>query len=206
MLEAGGFNWDEQMKKTFLNNAININLREVIIATPIPTTYIGYCDLFHGVNNNLEALRTKKKRQIGGNLPANRSTESFAGNSAGNFIGNSVESTTDEIDWSATTNVAAATTVTTNRRAKWVSQEVINERRAKGACFRCGIAGHKVGNCSFLPPKRPVQAATTTTTTPTTPKQRSRRWIRKKKIAFGLNRGQELKPFRNVLRQKWNEF
>ena len=153
--------------KTFLNNAIEISFQEVIIGTPIPATYIGYCDLFHGVNNNLEALRTKKKREIGGNLPANRST----GNSAGNFTGNSVESITDEMDWSPTTNEVAVTTATTNRKAKWVFQKVINEKKVKGACFRCGIAGHKVGNCNFFPFKRPVQAATTTTTTiPTTPK------------------------------------
>ena len=155
-------------KKMFLNNAINTSLQEVIIATPIPATYIGYCDLLHGLINNLEALRTKKKREIGRNLLANRSTGSFSGN----FTGNSVESTTDEMDWSPTTNVTASvTTATTTRRAKWVSQKVIDERRAKGACFRCGMAGHRVGNCSLFPLRRPVQAATTTTTTPpTTPR------------------------------------
>ena len=166
MLEAGNLNWDEQMKKTFLNNAINTSLQEAIIATPIPATYVGYCDLLHGVSNNLEVLRAKKKREIGDNSPTNRNVK----NIAGNFTPNLVESTTDEMDWSLTTNVdASATTATTKRRAKWVSQEVINERRAKGACFRCGMAGHRVGNCSFLPLKRPVQAATTTTT-PTTPR------------------------------------
>ena len=61
MLETGNLNWDEQMKKTFLNNAINTSFQEVIIATPIPTIYIGYCDLFHGVKNNLEILSIKKK-------------------------------------------------------------------------------------------------------------------------------------------------
>ena len=61
MLEIGNLNWDEQIKKTFLNNAININLQETLVVTPIPATYINYCDLLHKVNNNLEALRIKKK-------------------------------------------------------------------------------------------------------------------------------------------------
>ena len=64
MLEVGGLNWDEQVKKTFLNNAINTSLQEAIIATPIPATYVGYCDLLHGMNNNLEALRTKKSVKL----------------------------------------------------------------------------------------------------------------------------------------------
>ena len=143
------------MRKTFLSNAINTSLQEIIIATPISAIYIGYCDLFHGVNNNLEALRIKKKREIEGNLPANKSTGSFAGN----FTGNSVENTTDEMDWSPTTNVAASvTTATTEQKTKWVSQKVIDGRKAKRTCFRCGMAGHKVGNCSLLPLRRPVQA------------------------------------------------
>ena len=61
MLEIGSLNWDEQVKKTYLNNAIDTSLQEVIIATPIPAIYVGYCDLLHGVSNNLKALRIKKK-------------------------------------------------------------------------------------------------------------------------------------------------
>ena len=201
MLEIGSLNWGEQIKKTFLSNAINISLQETLVVTPIPTIYIGYYDLFHGVNNNLKALRIKKKREIGGNLPANRSTGSFTGN----FTRNSVENTTDEMDWLPTTNVAVSvTTATTKRKTKWVSQKVIDERKVKGACFRCGMAGHKVGNCSFFPPKRPVQAASTTTPTPSTPRIMIEEMDSEKKI--GLNRGQKLKPSRNVLKQKWNEF
>ena len=61
MLEIGNLNWDEQIKRTFLNNAININLQEILVVIPIPVTYVGYCELLHGVNNNLEFLKIKKK-------------------------------------------------------------------------------------------------------------------------------------------------
>ena len=115
MLEVGSLNWDEQIKKTFLSNAINISLQETLVVTPIPATYVGYCELFHGVNNNLKSLRAKKKREIDGNSPTNRSAK----NIAGNFTSNSVERTTDEMDWSPTTNVTVSvTTATTKRKAK----------------------------------------------------------------------------------------
>ena len=150
-----------------MSNAININFQEILVVTPIPATYVGYYELLHGVNNNLKFLRAKKKREIGGNSFTSKSAE----NIAGNFTPNSVENTTDDMDRSPTTNVTVSvTTATTKRRTKWVSQEVIDGRRVKRACFRCGMAGHKVGNCSLLPPRQPVQAATTTTTTPTTPR------------------------------------
>ena len=129
MLEVGGWNWDEQIKKTFLNN---INLQETLVVAPIPTTYVGYCELLHGVNNNLKSLQAKKKREIGGNSPTNKS----AGNIAGNSTTNSVESTTDEINWSPTTNVpVSATTATTKRRANWCLKRLSTEEGLKEPAF-----------------------------------------------------------------------
>ena len=60
MLETGGLQWDEQVKKTFLNTAITTDLQEALVATRfrLPTLVIE--NLLHGVNNNLESLRTKK--------------------------------------------------------------------------------------------------------------------------------------------------
>ena len=64
ILDAGGLYWDEQVKKTFLTNGIATELQEALVATTIPPTYIGYCNLLQSVSNNLEALRSKRRKDI----------------------------------------------------------------------------------------------------------------------------------------------
>ena len=41
------------------------------------------------------------------------------------------------------------------KRVKWVSWEVRQERGKKGLCFRCGASGHREAQCPHLPPRRP---------------------------------------------------
>ena len=43
-------------------------------------------------------------------------------------------------------------------RAKWVTPEVLAERRAKGLCVRCGSRQHFVSQCMLLPARRPQAA------------------------------------------------
>lgn len=56
LLDAGGIGWADQVKKTFLTNCLSLDLQNAIVATPIPSTYRGYCTLLHTVSTNLEAL------------------------------------------------------------------------------------------------------------------------------------------------------
>ena len=62
MLEAGKINWNDQITKTFFNNALNTEMHKALIGFPIPPTYTGYCNMFHGMNNQSELLRFKDKR------------------------------------------------------------------------------------------------------------------------------------------------
>ena len=45
-------------------------------------------------------------------------------------------------------------------RAKWVTPDVLSERRAKGLCVRCGSKQHFVSQCVLLPTRRPQVAVT----------------------------------------------
>ena len=47
------------------------------------------------------------------------------------------------------------------RRVKWVSKEVLEERRRKKLCMRCGAGGHFARDCPYLPPIRPAPTPTT---------------------------------------------
>ena len=48
MLETGGLNWDEQIKKTFLSNAININFQEALVVTPFQPHILDIVNNFTG--------------------------------------------------------------------------------------------------------------------------------------------------------------
>jgi adenine-specific DNA methylase len=39
--------------------------------------------------------------------------------------------------------------------AKRVSKDVVEARKSKGLCLRCGNAGYRIRECTYLPPTRP---------------------------------------------------
>ena len=43
--------------------------------------------------------------------------------------------------------------------AKWVTPEILAERRAKGMCVHCASKQHFVGQCMLLPAHRPQATA-----------------------------------------------
>jgi adenine-specific DNA methylase len=57
------------------------------------------------------------------------------------------------MEWETTPEARVASTSGTY--AKRVSKDVIEARRSKGLCLRCGNSGHRIRDCTFLPPTRP---------------------------------------------------
>ena len=151
MLETGGMEFNDQTTKTYFNNAFNYEMHKIFIGLPIPETYTAYCTMFHGMNNQFETLRSK-----------DWTTTTTVTRITGNSI--MVDSTTDDVmDWEPI--VTNSFTKMVGRKAKWVPPTIITKRKKEGACFRCGIVGHKVDKCTFFPARRPMVAAATTTTT-----------------------------------------
>ena len=63
------------------------------------------------------------------------------------------EPSVENMDWEP----APAKVLTSGpRRAKWVSQEELDNRRQTRRCFRCGASSHQVRECPYAPPRRPV--------------------------------------------------
>jgi hypothetical protein len=52
----------------------------------------------------------------------------------------------------------------TQRRAKWVTREVIEQRKSNRLCIRCGASGHMINSCSVLPARRPQTNVVVATT------------------------------------------
>ena len=131
--------------------ALNNEMHKTLIGFYIPATYIAYYTMFHGMNNQLKALRSKDWTTTTTVARVTKSSTTV------DFI------TNDEMDWEPT--VTSSSTKTVKQKAKWVSPAIITKRKEKRACFRCAIVGHKVNKYPFLPARRPVVAAATMTTT-----------------------------------------
>ncbi|PHH53895.1 hypothetical protein CFIMG_008092RA00001 [Ceratocystis fimbriata CBS 114723] len=61
----------------------------------------------------------------------------------------------DRMDWTQTYTVHNSKGQ--HRRAVWVSDEVLAQRRQDRLCFRCGASGHAVSSCPYAPPVRPSE-------------------------------------------------
>ena len=57
MLKTGGMDFNDQITKTFFNNALNNEMHRALIGFFIPAFYIAYYTMFHGMNNQFEVLR-----------------------------------------------------------------------------------------------------------------------------------------------------
>lgn len=151
ILDAGGLDWVDQVKKTFLTNCISYELQNAIVATPTPASYREFCTLLHSVSANLEALHRRKPRA-----------------SEPTYGVKTSPSEEDTMDWEPQ-GASQASVVRPRQRATWVSQATLDQRRERGQCLRCGQQGHFVQNCSLGPAKRPqgqrVVVGTASTTT-----------------------------------------
>lgn len=141
LLDAGGIDWSDQVKKTFLNNSLSSELQTAIIATPVPASYRDYCSLLQMVSYNLENLQNRKQ------FRPNKATQA--------------RPVDDTMEWEPTTvAVSAAIPITGAKRAKWVSQETLTYRQNNNLCLRCGRQGHRIKDCIVLPPIRPTREQT----------------------------------------------
>lgn len=141
LLEAGGLEWDEAVKKAMLSNGLSLDIQKTLAATPTPPTYDAYISLIHTVAHNLDSIKLQEKGARSRPVPT----------TAG-----------EPMDWESSRTVTVASQ-SRARRAVWVSKEVLEERKAQGSCLRCGNGGHFSKQCELLPARRPVAVSRVTT-------------------------------------------
>ena len=126
MLKTGGMDFNDQITKTFFNNVLNNEMHKIFIGSFIPIIYTVYCTMFHGMNNQLEGLRSKN------------GTATTVIKVIGSFT--TVNSTTnDEMDWEFINVTSLSTkmtktltkTPTKTKKTKWVFPTIINKRGKK---------------------------------------------------------------------------
>ena len=162
LLEANGHDWDDAVKKGYLQKALNEELSDRMISVE-DDEFDDYCSQIRGVADRLER---KRNRKSGWNSPSTWHTYGSKQRNSG------PEVDPDAMDWEATrnaqprfgSNAQPRPSQSSNRppaqqggrqRARWVSQEELRQRRQSGRCLRCGASSHFIGDCPYLPPKRP---------------------------------------------------
>ena len=143
VLEAGGSNWPDEIKKSYLEAGLSLELQRCMIGRNVSNkSFESYCSELKQASDQLEAFNLRNKH---------RSTWQSKNNVLPNQ-GTPRAVKEDAMDWEPTTRSQQSQ----GRRAKWVDKETLDYRRSLGFCLRCGNAGHRVLNCPLLPPQKPM--------------------------------------------------
>jgi hypothetical protein len=138
LLEAGAFGESESTKKSWLRNAISLDLAKAIVAAPEPETYEELCQQLHRVSHQLTSLSKRTPTRLTTRQPQTISYTAAPPDNATHKP--------DAMDWEPSLN---------KRRAKWVSKGEIDKRMQENRCRRCGASGHFVNRCPY-PPRPPA--------------------------------------------------
>lgn len=157
LVEAGGIAYPDEVKKGYLEAALNKEILTGMVGAPIEESYDDYRHQVQKVHEQQQRLARIKNYPRTTYLQPNRPARPARTNP-------------DVMDWEATTKqmaalqaqVAALRTGQANEArtpAKWATQEVRDRRRKEGKCLRCGRDNHMIRDCSYGPPVRPSQVA-----------------------------------------------
>ena len=170
MLEAGGANWPDDVKRSFLEPSLSLDLHQCMLGfgrDGIDKSFDEYCTELKFASDKVEAFNLRKRGLM--NWRDNHNTSTGTGTTKQT---NSRHQ--DSMDWEPTraihvqkneTKAVANQDTASNgnkRRATWVGRDALDYRMEKRLCLRCGNAGHIVRSCSFLPPHRPMTSNVST--------------------------------------------
>ncbi len=162
LLESGGGSWPDDAKKVSLDRILSDELVRAMITVPSQPDFESYCSILKETDDRLRAYKTRTTKARDMEVPrASRTNWKKATGSAppATDVRNSYgpqlvrKASVEDMEWEPTPAKVATANV---RRAKWVSQEVRDQRRRTGLCIRCGGSGHIVRECPYGQPQRPV--------------------------------------------------
>lgn len=156
LMEAGQQNQPDSMKIFWLENTLNDDIFNRLVNAPSCNTFTEYCIQLQGIydRHQKHQQRTAGQRR----LPKQRATTTMFPPSTTAPAATPTQG--DPMDWEPTISHARNPQ---HKRARWVSSKEIEQRKQDGRCFRCGSAGHRIGQCPFLPAQRPATKITEVT-------------------------------------------
>lgn len=159
LMESGGGSWPDDAKKISLDRILSDELVRAMITVPSQPDFESYCSVIKETDDKLRAYKARStNRSSPGTLQPSwkQRTDANRQFTDSNRAGRPKvvrKASVETMDWEPTPVKAASTST---RRARWVSQEELDNRRQTRRCFRCGASSHQVKECSYGPAKRPV--------------------------------------------------
>jgi len=115
LLKAKGLKWDDAVKKTFLNNSLNITLMWALIVISISVSYDEYSILLQQVSHNLNSIQKTVTQEC-----CTTTTIIMP------------QSHTNNMNWELTEHIIVTATETEERhRAQWVSKKKVTKHHMK---------------------------------------------------------------------------
>lgn len=147
LMEAGGHNWNDEVKRSYLDNALNHEMHDRLVTVEKKENFLEYVVQLQLIADRMEKNASQQHSNL--NRRVNRSNPP-------NFNTNPVILTpppavpqSDQMDWEPTISRHRS-----RQTAKWVSNEEINARKQQNLCIRCGASGHFISRCPYNAPRR----------------------------------------------------
>lgn len=146
LAEAGGAIWPDEAKLVILEGAINYQLAQALVPVTMPHDYQGWVRKAMEVSAKLDGLSNHRAAPARGPTVRPPATPTRGAVNVQDSDGDTPMAGVSTIDARAAPR----------RRAKWVTQEEMDRRRAEGRCLRCGKSDCRINRCPLAPARRPT--------------------------------------------------
>ncbi|KAL1952921.1 hypothetical protein VTO42DRAFT_3944 [Malbranchea cinnamomea] len=156
LLAANSFAWDDILKKEYLTEALDHDLRLAVVTLSSGLTYTQYRDAVRDAAVSLERFRSSRPSRT----PGKAHFRPLSSRPAPAPVSAAVPITgrdPNTMDWEPTSS---------NARTKWVSEAKKERHKKERLCIRCGASGHFIRECPYRPAANPAPRARTAGVSP----------------------------------------
>lgn len=151
LMEAGGHDWDSEVKRSYLDNALNHELNDRLVTVEKKENFSEYVVQLQLIADRMEknANQPRGLRHNDTNHRVNRPNPPNPNTNPVISMSPVAVPQSDQMDWAPTISRHRS-----RQTAKWVSNEEINARKEQKLCIRCGGSGHFISKCPYDAPRR----------------------------------------------------
>lgn len=160
LADAGALEWPDEAKRQILLNSLNLNMSTALVNRGVPATYAALVQRLHEISTDIDMLNLSRSKLSQSKRARRVKVE---------------EEMYDPMDWAPSPTQTSVSQVKVARsssesvsyqpedhylrgkRARWASDDEVEERRRKGLCLRCARSGCRVATCPLKPARRPQE-------------------------------------------------